>query len=262
MVVSAKYLLNAIKSTLSEHAMNGTDIVFLIDKTGSMNDDLEMLKKGMDELIVMLQEVPNLRLAMSFFGDKNIDGNRWYDFKSFENNLDEARFYLRTIRVSSGGDIPESVYEGLSNTISQNFWRSETKRMIILIGDAPPLQKPFSSYSLDNIIQMAKTAEIDMNLYPILVNNGTRVLEKPIEKPKLISMLYPNPCKDLVKLDLMNDSDHNVSIFNMDGKRIHFEKQSGNHWETNVSDLSNGIYILKVKSDDGNEEALRFLVER
>ncbi len=261
-VVSSAYLMDAIKSIVNSKAVDGTDLVFLMDKTGSMIDDLEMLKRGMDELMIQLKQVVNLRLGMAFFGDKNVDGPNWFEFKSFENNIDDARLYLRSVRVSQGGDEPESVYDGAVNIIKNNFWRSNSKRIIILIGDAPPLQKPFSEFNLREVVDQANKGKVDMNFYPILVNNGTYTYEKPIEKPKLISMLYPNPAKDKIQLDFEKEEEKKISIFNVDGKRIRIENNVGKHWEGDVSDLPNGMYIMHVKNNDGYDEALRFLVER
>ena len=45
---------------------------------------------------------------------------------------------MRGLRAKGGGDIPEAVFEGISEAMTHGGWRPNSHRVMILIGDAPP----------------------------------------------------------------------------------------------------------------------------
>lgn len=59
--------------------------------------------------------------------------------------------------------------------------------------------------------------------------------------------LYPNPFQDIVKIDDPNDELLSSVIYDVQGKVI---QKKANQTELNLSDLSSGLYILKVKFKD------------
>ncbi len=69
----------------------------------------------------------------------------------------------------SGGDFPESVYDGLYNTVDFLSWGSDTKRMILVIGDAPPLEGSLTTRTLSEVVDICNDMDVVANLYPILI---------------------------------------------------------------------------------------------
>jgi len=67
--------------------------------------------------------------------------------------------------------------------------------------------------------------------------------------------VYPNPANEILNLDLKDLSDKNIllEIFDIKGRTI-FEKCLNNdiHNEVNISDIPEGIYMLKVSSENYN----------
>ena len=68
---NADSLLNSIIEILSTRINDGTDIVFLIDKTGSMADDIEKVQKSMDIILNYLEKFDNVKVGIAEYGDKN-----------------------------------------------------------------------------------------------------------------------------------------------------------------------------------------------
>ena len=64
--------------------------------------------------------------------------------------------------------------------------------------------------------------------------------------------LYPNPASDIVTLNLgnTNNTDLTMNIYNLIGAFVKTEKLKQNQQQINVGDLSNGIYIVELKSKD------------
>lgn len=70
---------------------------------------------------------------------------------------------------------------------------------------------------------------------------------------------YPNPVKHI--LTIKNKSAiEDLQIFAVSGQSVLFQKIDNTHAEIDLSNLSKGMYILKVKSD-GKEKAMKFIKE-
>lgn len=63
--------------------------------------------------------------------------------------------------------------------------------------------------------------------------------------------IYPNPVNDVINLSFSSDVNcEKIEIYGIDGKLYH--EQNFNVESVNVSNLSNGIYMVKVTLDNGN----------
>ena len=126
------------------------DILFLLDATGSMEDEIEQIKDtllSISSRISDLPSQPDLRLGMVAYRDRGDDFvTRVFDF---ERNA--ARF-LETIRgvdAHGGGDDPEALNQALHAAVHEPGWRLEEDavRLIFLIADAPPHLDYVEDYS-------------------------------------------------------------------------------------------------------------------
>ncbi len=127
---------------------NMVDVVFAIDATGSMKDDIEQLRKEwVPRLIDSLKDFKDIRFGLLLYRDygdnfkyKNLPV-KFFDFTEdveiFNKNLNGFK-----INGKEGGDIPEAVYEALYASLEFYAWRQDAQRKIILIGDAEPHPAP------------------------------------------------------------------------------------------------------------------------
>lgn len=138
-----------IMKSLDEIEMKDkADVVFAIDTTGSMKDDMEKLKEAwLPSLREKIKEFKDLHLGLLLYRDYG-DSYKYQnlpvkiydftdDFESFAENLLEVK-----IVGKEGGDIPEAVYEALYASMEYYRWRGDAQRKIILIGDAEPHPRP------------------------------------------------------------------------------------------------------------------------
>lgn len=147
------------------------DVVFAIDATGSMKDDIEKLRKEwVPRLLKDLEGYGDVRLALVLYRDygdnfytKSLPV-KYFDFTSdidvFIKNLNGFK-----IRGNEGGDIPEAVYEALYASMDFVSWRKESVKKVILIGDAEPHPKPRGSqkYTKQLIEKMSKDLSIGID---------------------------------------------------------------------------------------------------
>lgn len=128
---------------------SGLDIAVLIDSTGSMDDEIDGAKKRIGDMIALMDGLGiEFRLAVVAYRDKGDD----YVLKS--QPLTPHRFkaveFLDGIESGGGGDIPEAVYDAIA-AASQMQWSSKAKRVIVVVGDAPPHEK-----DLQKTVNLAK----------------------------------------------------------------------------------------------------------
>lgn len=131
------------KHTLQPIAHNGPsiDVVFTVDTTGSMLDEIQVVQKKIREMMSSIrsgQPVPFVRFGLVAYRDRGDD----YIAKKFDLTDDIQKFqsYVDTLSADGGGDTKESVNEALDTAINNMAWdnRQSTKKLIFLIGDAGP----------------------------------------------------------------------------------------------------------------------------
>lgn len=116
------------------------DLVFLIDATGSMGDEIAKLKATVATIaneVARLPAKPDLCFGLVAYRDKGDE----YLIRSqdFTNDLSAFQSALNQLQAGGGGDYPEAMNEALQETVHSLSWRGNgTTRMVFLIADAPP----------------------------------------------------------------------------------------------------------------------------
>lgn len=151
------------------------DVVFAIDATGSMKDDINKLKEELTtKLISILGEETETRLGLLFYRDYG-DTYKYMNLPvrvfQFTSNFTTFSRNLNSIKIlgKEGGDIPEAVYEAMYASVKFYDWRDNAQRLIILIGDAEPHPTPRGTgkYSREYVMGFAK--EKDVKIRSILL---------------------------------------------------------------------------------------------
>lgn len=144
------------------------DLVFAIDATGSMKNDIETLKKDLlPALLKEFEKTKGARFGLLFYRDYGDNFNYKglpVKFFGFTDNLTSFNKNLNSIRIigKEGGDIPEAVYEAIYSSTEYYNWRWGATKRIILIGDAEPHPKPrgLGKYSKDYVMGLAESKGI------------------------------------------------------------------------------------------------------
>jgi uncharacterized protein YegL len=117
------------------------DVVFLIDTTGSMGDEIDVVKKSLVDMIADIEggkPRPDVRFGLVIYRDRGDD----YVTKVYglTDDTDAIIKEVKNIGAGGGGDEPESVNEALHVAIHDIKWDRDvnTEKTIFLVGDAPP----------------------------------------------------------------------------------------------------------------------------
>ncbi|MCZ4408171.1 T9SS type A sorting domain-containing protein [Cryomorphaceae bacterium 1068] len=263
-VANSKFVAKEIAEIIEYYAVDHTDLMIIIDKTSSMADDLGNIRVGLDQVLNSLKEYENIRLSVSTYGDKNIDGALWYDYQNFETDFEGTMEFIETIQMTGGGDFPESVYDGIFEAFQEGFWKSESKRIVVLLGDAPSLDSNYTTHTEKDIIELATSQDIHMNFYPIVLSpyNGELGETKKMQNLTFIESVYPNPSSGEITLKMNQFGSFNLEIFNQGGVLIKSEVISTDTYRTDLYDQPNGLYIIRVSDDDKNFDSRKIILRK
>jgi Mg-chelatase subunit ChlD len=113
------------------------DVVFVVDTTGSMEDDIDAVKRDMREILQHLKERnPDHRVGVVAYRDIHDEYlTRTHAFLTDDDAHVEAA--ISALSVTGGDDWREHVYAGIHTALRQP-WRPGVSQHIVLMGDAPP----------------------------------------------------------------------------------------------------------------------------
>ncbi|MFN4150303.1 MAG: vWA domain-containing protein [Candidatus Sericytochromatia bacterium] len=122
-------------------AQPNLDLVFLVDATGSMGDEISSIQKTIKDIsskIGSLESKPNIRYSLVSYKDRS--DNYVVKRYDFTNNINLFQEVLDELSAGGGGDKPEAVNEGLSNAIDKLSWteQDDSLKLVFLIADAGP----------------------------------------------------------------------------------------------------------------------------
>jgi hypothetical protein len=115
------------------------DIVFAVDTTGSMGGLLDGAKRTVWSIANQVRSIdPQADLHVGLVAYRDLGDD--YVTKDFAltDDLDAMYAELASYQAAGGGDVPENVDAALHDAVHRMKWRSGAKKMIFLVGDAPP----------------------------------------------------------------------------------------------------------------------------
>ncbi|GMO24642.1 MAG: VWA domain-containing protein [Termitinemataceae bacterium] len=154
-------LIEAIARVLSSKRSSDIDIVFVIDTTASMQNEITVIREQLVGLIQnTMNKFRNIRIGFVFYKDYSDEYITRYF--SFSDNFLVIQRTLNSVRARGGRDIPEAVYEGLYDAVTKFTWQAPS-REIILIGDAPPHPRMRGKISKEMVFNAAAQRNITID---------------------------------------------------------------------------------------------------
>ncbi len=149
-------------------AKKGSEILFVVDKTSSMSDDIDQVKRDISQIINCLPK--GCRLGGVAYGDNRSDGASWYTSYALTEDYEAVRGFINGIRVTGGGDTPESVYDALWKALNEMAWKDcDSPDIIIVMGDAPPKTGSGTDHSLEEVLAKAESVCPKTKFYPVII---------------------------------------------------------------------------------------------
>jgi hypothetical protein len=154
------------------------DLMFVIDTTGSMSDELSYVQAELEDVIQQVRDKIgsqlSLRVSVNFYRDQG-DPYVVLPF-AFTDNIADSVAELAKQSAGGGGDIPEAVEEALDDAINQHDWRAQaTARLLFLVLDAPPHYDDARLAVMHRVTQEA--AALGVQLMPVAASGTDKSTE-------------------------------------------------------------------------------------
>jgi HEAT repeat protein len=169
---------NTVTGSLAETAKDlkwkGIDIALCFDSTGSMEGLINAAKERIDEIADELHDLlPSLRVSVYTYRDFGSD----YLYYGTPLTYDTWKLpaFLQDATAGQGGDLPEAVYECVSNCCDKLLWRPDAHKVVVYAGDAS--HHPESTNAFLDCIKKFFTEKNQAVLHAIYTATGRRSLD-------------------------------------------------------------------------------------
>ncbi len=162
---SSDDMVDTLIDVTEQDSEKSQDIVFLIDATGSMSDDIDAVRERLSEVLAALDPEED-RASFAWYRDRAVD-DPWFDQNSsglIASDSSELSSYLSGVSPQGGGDLPESLYDGIYKVVGQTDWAAE-KKIVIAVTDAAA--KDTDTHSAEDVLELCEGAGVVV--VPILV---------------------------------------------------------------------------------------------
>ncbi len=173
---------------------NVIELLFLVDVTGSMGDELSYLNNTLNRIVRRIaaeDQNTDIYVALLFYRDHT--DKKVFDFYDFVDVKDERAFNEQLNNISSqqatgGGDWPEAVDEALDMAVSASWKQTTSTKMIFHILDAPPHSESDNRARYYNAV--VKAAAKGIRICPVVASGSMNEDDILLEYLSRQSALY------------------------------------------------------------------------
>src|SRR5262249_44491844 len=142
------------------------EVAFVLDTTGSMGPLIEGAKRKIWSIATSIVDAhPDAEIRMGLVAYRDIGDE--YVTKTFNLTTDIQDLYanLLELKARGGGDWPESVNEALFVAVTKlsGTQGPEARRIMFLVGDAPPHMDYAQDTKYPEVLRMARDRDITVN---------------------------------------------------------------------------------------------------
>lgn len=239
-------LVNVIMEILTTRIDEGTDIVFLIDKTGSMDDDIEKVRTSLDLIMNYLSNFSNVKVGIASYGDRNYHYDMWYNSVDLTSDKQVLKEFMDSYTTIGNPDTPESVNEAIVKTVEEMHWTPGNRRLLLVIGDAPSQVPPLSTYSFSDVVKKCDSMNVLFNLYPIILSSNNFFAADKIFKKDFVKV-FPNPATDYFQLNFNEEGTYYYELNDASGRVVKQDQGNNmNNAKIDLASIPSGIYLLQV----------------
>ena len=173
---SIRTLEYTVETGAESEKYDKTEVMFILDTTGSMGDEISYLQK---DFASIAEEVAaeSITFSVNFYRDEGDD----YVTRCnpFTDDIGAIKKKLNAEYADGGGDAPEAVAEILEETMCSGDWHDDTNKIAFLIFDAPPHGNPADDAEAQPKITaaIAAAAARGVHLVPVVASNADRGTE-------------------------------------------------------------------------------------
>ncbi len=158
-----------------------TDILFTVDATGSMGDEISYLQAELVDVVNKVKDKHKdvqLRLGSVFYRDH---GDTYLTVNSpFNQDIHVTNDFIAQQYADGGGDGPEAVDDAFAASIDDMNWSARARaRLMFVILDAPPHGEKAFTDKMN--LYVKKAAEKGVRIVPLVASGGGYDIDKSLE---------------------------------------------------------------------------------
>ena len=173
--------INVVKMAADCTPPKQLDVMWVVDATGSMGDEIEYLKTELLDVMERAQDNQkdlNIRMGSVFYRDK---GDEYIVRTSpFSNKMEKTIDFIKNQYAMGGGDTPEAVDTAIYVALNEFKWSEEAvARILFLVLDASPHYRPEVLTRLQELTTLA--AKMGIRIVPVSgsgISKGTEYLTR------------------------------------------------------------------------------------
>ena len=124
------------------------EIMFVIDATGSMGDEIKYLQAEITDVIKKVKEANNnvrILLSIMMYRDQNDEYITLYN--DFTEDINAQLEFLNAQSAQGGGDFPEAVEVAFAKAAAQQWTSGTSTKILVHVADAPAHNKDVASWA-------------------------------------------------------------------------------------------------------------------
>ena len=178
--IRAEYVaagLDKCTAATPEATAAALDLIFCIDVTGSMDDDIGSVKAAASDIVnTIASRSSDYRVAIIAYRDWDDSmGYPMFEDYGFSSDVGTIIGNINSLSVGGGDDEPEAVLEALMRAIESSAvgnWRNNVNKQVIVMGDAPPHDPSQEGYTAAIVAQAAEDADPVVIQAVVVGNDG------------------------------------------------------------------------------------------
>ena len=152
------------------------DLGFLIDVTGSMEDELRYVNAELSDIVARVRAAApevSIRVGATFYRDRR-DRQPLQEIR-FTDDIAGFTRAMQQIRAQGGGDYPEDLNAGLAAALGRLSWSpGDATKVLVVVADAPP-QRYGTQFTYVDAMRDASRRGI--RLVPVAASGADREVE-------------------------------------------------------------------------------------
>ena len=173
------------ESLFNVNVEQSIDLVYVIDTTGSMGDDIAAAKAAAVDIVNEIDsQTDDYRVAVvsfedfpySPYGSSGCGDYMYHDVLDFSSEKSAIVSAIQSLTLRCGADWPESHYSALMHTFQKpalGGWRDNVKKVAVVMTDAPSHDpEPYTGYVMQDVVD-ASIALDPVIIYPIIIGGDS-----------------------------------------------------------------------------------------
>lgn len=153
------------------------DVAFIVDATGSMDDEIEFLKQDLSSILGRVKDSTDvtLRTATVFYRDR--DDSYLTKYSAFTDDIRSTVNFISSQKAAGGGDYEEAIHSAFESALRDLKWDDSGRAHIaFLLFDAPAHQERKEVIASLQASTEAFAAR-GIRLIPVLASGGSKEAE-------------------------------------------------------------------------------------